>query len=221
MRPMPIGRRSDTIDFHRRGQRPAEVGVPDPGDVNSRRRHAFRSHPHDVLAAHPAEHRQHLARRQPLLPCTTIRSIWSDAARRQDRAAAIHQQHADDRGDAGPSRTASARQLRRGRASRGLRRARGESVCRPERRPGSRASFRACRRAADLVSRLINCRERVPIEPAPSVMTTSPGRGNARERGRDVADRFGTTSTGPLALCRTAAASASSVTPGIGSSPAA
>ena len=59
-----------------------------------------------------------------------------------------------------------------------------------------------------------------PIDPAPSVMTRSPGRAIvATAPGRS--SRAGTTRTPPRAASRTAEASASSVTPGIGGSPAA
>src|SRR5262249_30007976 len=161
--------------------------------------------PHEALAAQPVQYGKDLAFRQPLV------------AANED---AIHHQHVSAHG--GCRRAMDAvREAGGERAVREHRLHQRAPVPSPARRLDVGATEarigRGRDRAHDAVpsSAVTRRSGTVPIEPAPSVITTSPGFAAFTIAGT-TSSSFGTTSTGAAIDRRTAAASASSVTPAIG-----
>ena len=215
---MPIGSRSDDRNFDRRGQRPSERCGANPGRPLQLLAPAVEVRRDDVLSHQASQQLLDPGLRQPRVSSHDDLVDLEDGCVLDDLAAA-------KRGIDRPSAKQRGKDYRSDPAAQQPTPARGFDVRAPEafvRGSGDRAhddGFLAIALASARVSRPIRRSGTVPIDPAPSVITMSPGH-TSRASAGGTSSIAGTTSTGALTAARTDAARRSSVAPGSGSSPA-
>src|SRR5688572_19824778 len=191
---------------NRRREDPPDAGVGDPRRAAETLPPPFEVHRQDVHAFHPLEHGDDLAARHARV------AVNADVPDGQHAGGEDRHRPLIDRGNDRNHRKDVAGHRHPGRAagSSGRRHVRAaEALVRRDRYAHAASSSARNRRLAT-----------VPIDPAPSVSTASPGLACAASIGTSSSSVF-TTETGRSARRRIASASASAVTPGIGSSLAA